>query len=235
MNISLFTPSLAFFKHLVLSVLYVLSEILYWSMPRTISSRIVGQILKRTEVLNGKLGMWDDRAGPEVHRRFLGFWASLSQGRRLIIPLNAEYDRPCLSAIHLVSCARACRLARASVPLSRCLFNTIISHRSTCVRMTVGASLAGRTFRIPSVTQACAARISIKVGGNARIDAERRSFGLRHECVGSRSQASQGWEVTQCRRTRPCYLCIVGIFPNPYKPLRYCPVYFPYQSDSLIP
>lgn len=101
--------------------------------------------------------------------------------------------------------------------------------------MAVGASLAGRTFRIPSVTQACAARVSTKVGGNARIDAERRSFGLRHECVGSRSQASQGWEVTQCQRTRPCYFCIVGIFPNPYKPLRYCPVYFPYQSDSLIP
>lgn len=36
-------------------------------MPRTISSRIVGQIL------NGKLGVWDDRAGPEVHS--CGLWA----------------------------------------------------------------------------------------------------------------------------------------------------------------
>ena len=66
--------------------------------------------------------------------------------------------------------------------------------------MTVGASLTGRTFRIPSVTQACAARISTKAGSSVRVDAERRSFGLGHECVGPRSQTSQGREVTQCQQ-----------------------------------
>ena len=82
-----------------------------------------------SNLVNGKLGMWDNRAGPEVHAWAFGLLGARPAvnhlTKRRIRQAVPECYPPC------VSCGR---LARASAPLSRCLFNTIISHRSTCVR-----------------------------------------------------------------------------------------------------